>query len=125
MGLAEGLCLYFPKSDFMCPAGDIDCPEAIGRIIKDGQDCTVGGDNTEVRIGYVKYEKVAKSGVYALGKGSGFWDIVKVRQATFNIEKQGWVVSLVIDVQKKGTKKIIKDVTISTGLVFFPDLLRL
>ncbi len=115
MSLAEGLYVEFPEKDeFVYPAGDKICPTAIGRIMGDKQ-------RTPFPLGYITEVKPRNKEVK---KGSGYWIMVKIIQAAFNKERQGWVDQIVVILRRKGKEDLIRAIMI-TAEVFAPDLFEL
>lgn len=114
MSLVKGLYVEFPGGEFIYPAGDERCPIAIGKVMRDKQ-------RTPFPFGYVIE---VKSRNREVKKSSGYWVMVKIIQAAFNNERQGWVDQMVVILRRKGKKGLIR-ATMITAEVFAPDLFEL
>jgi hypothetical protein len=80
MRLAFGLYLFFPpKQNFIYPAGDCVCPEAIGRFCKEGHGLIASScERSEIHFGYIT--GVKKKGLKGL---TGAWVVTNIISANF------------------------------------------
>ena len=115
MSLSERLYIDFPGDNvFVYPAGDEICPIAIGRIAREGR-------RIPFPLGYVtKVKSIDKE----VGRGSGYWIIVKIIQVVFSKERQGWADKMNVILRRKYRKGLIK-ATMITAEVFVPNLFKL